>query len=74
LTELERRIKERDAIHLLNLGCDYNEISSALRIPMSEIARIEKEEKERDRIFAGWKRGSGGYFLYVKAFQLGYRI
>jgi hypothetical protein len=29
----------------LNLGCDYIEISSVLRIPMSEIARIEKEEK-----------------------------
>ena len=47
--ELERRIKERDALRLLELGCSYNEIHSITRISMSEISRIEKEEKERKR-------------------------
>jgi hypothetical protein len=62
--ELERRIKERDAIQPLNLGCDYKEISSILRIPMSEIGRIEKEEKETRRFLATGQiaRGDGGYF------------
>ena len=63
--ELERRIKETDVIQLLNLGCDYNEISSALRIPTSEISHIEKEEEETRRFLATGRMPSSGGYLCI---------
>ena len=53
---------------LLDFGYNRSEIAERLNMnPYTVdfvISRIENEEREResDRIFAGWKRGNGGYY------------
>jgi hypothetical protein len=61
--ELERNIKERDTIHLLDLGCDYNEISSVLRLSISEISRIARDNEDTKRFLRTGRisKSDGGY-------------
>ena len=53
----------------LEYGYSRQEISQMLCIHPyvvdTEASRIEREEKERDRIFAGWRCKSGGYVSYM---------
>src|SRR5919199_2242994 len=53
------------------LGFGYNRSEIAERLNMNPytvdtvISRIEREDKQMDPMFAGWKRKSGGYVSYA---------
>jgi hypothetical protein len=64
--ERERKIKEKDAIELLNAGVSYGEVSNLLRIPTSEVARIEMENQTRMMfLLTGKLPESGSYISYM---------
>jgi hypothetical protein len=65
--EQDRIVARTAAVRrLVEYGYNRSEISQRLNlnpyIVDTEVSRIEREEEGMDRNFAGWKRGSGGYF------------
>ena len=62
--EIERKMKERDAIRLLDLGCSCNEVASVLRLPISEISRIARDNEDTKRFLRTGQinKGEGGYY------------